>query len=664
MRFQILVGAGILAAIALTGCGTSSPTLATVGNERITLADFEDSYIKNNGGRDSAVASSLSDRQRYLDLLVKFRMKVQEARQRGLDRDSSIREELDMYRASVAQAYLVEREMVNPAIRRAYERQKEQVRASHILIRVAPNARAQDTLGAWGRAMGVIGQIPREPFDSLARRNSEDPSAATNGGDLGYFGGGRMVPEFEDAAFALKPGEYTKTPIRTQFGYHIIKVTERRPNPGSVGLAHVLLRFAQDGHDSVAVRDTAMAVYAKLKQGLPFAEAVRQHSQDPQSVPRGGEIGVFEIARLPLPLQELLKNVPADSLVAPLWQPYGFHLIKVLQRKPVPPFAEIEKSLRDSYEQQRRSYDYRQYVNALAKKYEVLIDSATLAALENAFDTTKVSPVDSWADTLSAALRARTLVKVAGRPTTVQEFVDRANGSNQYHPQVLKPQAVRAMIPPLIDALVIEQHGRDASASDPMLVDLMKQYEEGILLYRVDQDEVWKKLPITDSLLHVYYDAHKDAYQWPDRVNVAEIFVGSDSLVNVCVNEIRKTKDFGAVAKRRTVRQQYAEKMGEWGLLPVSTNELTVRAAAMAVDSVSAPFRYQNGWSIVKTVAKEPARGKTFEEAKPEVMSAYQDIAAKQREQEWVEELRKKYPVTIDTDLLTQAFKKVPTDAH
>lgn len=168
---------------------------------------------------------------------------------------------------------------------------------------------------------------------------------------------------------------------------------------------------------------------------------------------------------------------------------------------------------------------------------------------------------------------------------------------------------------------------------------------------------------INDSLLRGYYAEHKDSYQWPDRVNFAEIYVTSDSLAKVCAEEIRKTKDFGAVAARRTIRPQYGEKKGEWGLLPVSTNDLSQRAASMAVDSISLPFRYLGGWSILKTLAKEQARIKTFEEAKPEVMSAFQDVAAKERMQQWTEELRAAYPVTISADLLKDAFQRTAADA-
>ena len=265
-----ILGVSFLTIVLFIGCGTSNPTLATIGDEKITLHNFEDSYAKNNGGWDTSATSSLEDRQRFLDLIVKYKLKVKEARAQGLEKDSAIINEMDTYHVAVAQSYMIEKEVVEPGVQQLYDRKKKKyVQAiyfsafrllQHLTIRLA----------AYERAMNAIAQIPHIPFDSLAYQLSEDPSAKSNHGDLGFFTGGRMVPEFEDACYSLKPGEYTKTPVRTQFGYHIIKVTARQPNPGSVRISHILLRFNDSLSDTAAVRDTIWMLYKQIKERSRF----------------------------------------------------------------------------------------------------------------------------------------------------------------------------------------------------------------------------------------------------------------------------------------------------------------------------------------------------------------------------------------------------------
>ena len=663
MPFRFVFAAGIAGLVLLNGCGTSNPILATVGSKQITLSEFEENYAKNNAAKDSATVPSREDRQRYLDLLIKFQLKVQEARARGLDRDSAIQAELETYRSNVAQSYVVDKEIVGPGVRQAYDRRKETLRASHILLRCAPNASPEETLKVYSKAMSIIAQLATVPFDSLARSQSEDQSAKTNSGDIGYFSGGRMVPEFEDACYAMKPGELLRLPVRSQFGYHIIRVTAREPNHGAAHLSHILLRVMDAKTDTAALRDTAWAVFRRLQHGLPFLEGVHRYSTDPASVMKDGDIGFFDRDRLPPALAEGVYRMPADSLIEPFHMPYGFHLVKVMGFRPVPTFEESENEIRSAYQQQRYPHDYQNYMAQLRTKYPVAVDSAVLKQFAVAFDSTKTPGTVGWSDTLTAPLRGKVLMTVGTHPYTVGQVVERIGATTDLHTFTLTPHNVRSLIQKVEEMFIFDEHGQALMQQRPKFAALMKEYEDGVLLYRVEQDEVWQKLPVSDSLQRVYFDAHREEYRWPERVNFAEIYLTKDSLITVCQKKLRAKQPFDTVAATYTARPGYAEKKGVWGLLPVSVNDLADRAMKMAVDSVSAPFKYQNGWSILKTLAKEGARTKTYEEALPEVASAFQEVAAKKREQEWIDGLRTKYPVRIDTELLNAAFVR-KADAH
>ena len=658
MAHKLIFAISIIPILFLFGCGASNPTIATIGDEKITLNYFEDNYAKNNGGWDTSAISSIEERQRFLDLLIKFRLKVKEARARGLEKDSDIVNEMKTYNTSVAQSYIIEKEVIEPGLQKLYDRKTDEVRASHILFRLTPKASPQDTLKAYERAMNTLAQIPHVPFDTLASKYSEDWSVKANYGDLGFFSGGKMVPEFEDACYSLRPGEYTKTPIRTQFGYHIIKVTARQPNPGSVRISHILLRFNEDLTDTAAVRDTVWMIYRKLKSGASFTELMQKYSQDPRSVTNNGDIGFYDRDRLPQNVADMFYKMKIDSISEPMRFNYGFHIFKLTEKKALPSFAEMQKDLKEPYKQVRYQHEYNQYVQGLKAQYHVSIDSSVVRKLISSLDTTKISGSEEWKDTLSAEMLKMTLIHRTGNPFTVHDFVENVLTTNDFKNYILTPDNIWLLTNKLLDVAALEEHAWHTTERYPILAKLLKEYEEGILLYRVEQDEVWKKVAVNDSLLKEYYNAHKEEYRWPERVNFAEIFTVADSTAKAAYWKVQYGENFLDVAQEYTNRPGYQEKKGVWGFQPFASNDLSRKASTMAVDSVSEPFQYESGWSIIKTLAKDSAHVKSFEDATPETASGYQEIAIKQREQDWVETLKKKYPVTLNKEALTEAFKR------
>ena len=658
MTHKLIFGISIISILSLFGCGTSNPIIATIGDENITLNNFEDNYAKNNGGWDTSTVSTIEDRQRFLDLLIKFKLKVKEARSQGLEKDSAIISEMDTYNTSVAQSYIIEKDVVNPGMQQMYNRKKDEVRASHILIRLTAKATPQDTLHAYEQAMNIIAQLPQVPFDTLAFKYSEDPSAKNNYGDLGFFSGGRMVPEFEDACYSLKPGEYTKTPVRSQFGYHVIKVTAHQQNPGSVRISHILLRFNEGSTDTAAVRDSIWMIYRKLKSGASFVEMVQKYSQDPQKATNNGDIGFYDRDRIPPKVADVFYKMKVDSISEPMQFNYGYHIFKLTEKKAVPSFTEMENELKEPYKKVRYDYEYSQYIRGFKAKYQVRIDSSAVRKLISSIDTTKISGVYGWKDTLSAEMLKMTIIHSTGRPFTVNDFTEKLLAGNDFKSYVLSPDNIWLITNKLLDVVAIEEHARHATERFSVLASLLKEYEEGILLYRVEQDEVWKKVVVNDSLLKEYYNAHKEEYRWPERVNFSEIFTLADSMAKEAYWKVKYSEDFLDVAQEYTNRPGYKERKGVWGFQPFASNDLSIKASTMTIDSVTEPFQYQSGWSIIKTLAKDSAHVKSFEDATPEVASGYQEVATKKREQDWVDTLKNKYPVTINKEALKEAFKR------
>jgi peptidyl-prolyl cis-trans isomerase SurA len=653
----IILGLGLM----LAGCAGSGPAVvATIGKDPLTLEDFEASYAKNNGGWDKGVASTQEDRERFLDLLVKFHLKVREATERGLLADSAIKSEMEGYKIAVATSYMLEREIVEPRIRELYKRKTEEIHASHILIRVDRDASPADTLAAYQKAMKVIDLIPKSVFDTLAVTYSEDQSAVLNKGDIGYFSSGRMVPEFEDACYGMKSGEYTRVPVRSQYGYHVIKILDRQKSKGSVRVSHIVWRFTSTSNDSLGLKDSVWMVYNQLRSGLDFAAAAKQYSQDPGSSMNGGDIGTYERGKVMREIENLFYATPLDSVTKPFRMPYGYHIFKITGFSGVQPFEEIEKDMRQSYQQTRYNADYDNYVRGLKKQYKLFIDDAIVAQLTHSFDSTTTPVSYTWSDTLTSELKTKVLLVCQGRPFTVADFVEHVNATAELKSLLLQSNNVRQMVNRMADAKIVEEHARQIPDRYPAFNKLLKEYQDGILLYRIEQDEIWKKIVVNDSLLKIFHGENKEKFRWPARVSFAEVYVTTDSVANLAYKEIKSGKNFSDVAERYTMRSGYKEKKGVWELTPVETNEVTQHAFSMAVDSIAPPFKYATGLSILKTIAKDSAHAKTFTESTPELLSAYQEHASKVREDEWLTELKNRYPVVLRKEVLSEAFKKTP----
>jgi len=234
----------------------------------------------------------------------------------------------------------------------------------------------------------------------------------------------------------------------------------------------------------------------------------------------------------------------------------------------------------------------------------------------------------------------------------------------EFRGTMLTPPNIDAMVNRLADARVMRAHALKATERYPELKSLLDEYLDGILLYRIEQDEVWKKVVVNDSLLRSFYDTTRTRYQWPSRVNFAEIYVTSDSVKKEVEQKLGRGEDFLTIAEEYTARPGYRDKLGIWGFQAYNLNDLTQRASNLEVGSVTGFFPEENGWSNIKVLGKDSARTKSFEEAGPELASAYQEQASKVREEEWVESLKHKYGVALHNDALMQAFKRKPVEKN
>ena len=356
--------------------------LFTIDNHPYYTDEFIRVYNKN---LDLVKDDSQKDLDKYLDLFLGYKLKVEKANKIGLQNGTSYQNELKSYRNQLSKNYVNDSKVTNELVHEAYDRMQQEVRASHILVLVDEGASPQDTLKAYNKVLDVKKRLDAgEDFIKVAQQFSEDPSVKENNGDLGYFSAFRMVYPFENAAYKTKLGQISK-PFRTRFGYHIIKVVDKRVNRGEVTVAHIMILKQNDAAQNEKAKTTIDDIYKKIQQGESFESLAQQFSEDKSSSAKGGVLQRFGSGQLS---SEEFENVAFElkdknQISVPFQSQFGWHIVKLIEKHPVRTFDDMKFELEEKIRKDERSL---LITNSLAKKlrakYTFTKDSKLIATIK------------------------------------------------------------------------------------------------------------------------------------------------------------------------------------------------------------------------------------------------------------------------------------------
>jgi peptidyl-prolyl cis-trans isomerase SurA len=764
----------VVATIALLGIllGGCAPKLqdsivAEIGNDKVTLGDYEALYVKSNGSREHGQSASLEEREQFLDLMIRYRLKLADAYAQGLDRRADVREEINQYKGSLARSYLTEHKLIRPAIETFTRRRAEEIRASHILLELKPDASPADSAEAYRQAYDIIreAQAGRD-FTALVKAFSKDPTAERNNGDLYFFTTGQMVPEFEDAAYGLQVGQITAAPVRTRYGLHIIKVTDRQPAPGDVRCSHIMIRFASPTptpEDTAAAYARIRAIQDSLKAGEDFAALARRNSEDRGSAPAGGDLNWFTRRRWVQPFDEVAMSLAVGQVSDIVRTPFGYHLILCTDRRPPKSAEEMEEDIKRQYQQTRFPADFARLLQGIKAELAYSVDDSVLALFYGALDSTGTTADSGWVERIPPEVGSMTLLRIDGRPFSVDSVAGLLRDRQDLGVLHLRASTLQPGLDRVTESLLFSAKADRLEREDPAFAALLREYKEGILLYQVEQENVWSRVQSSDSSLRAFFETRRDDYTYPDRVRFSELRLASsqvasavsaelasgltleelayrdslrmgqptelslvlpsgsskipqvsadalraftrelstDSLTRIRVQALADTASHGARNERLASRRLRSLllfatrslaiapsridtllRRGSWGS-PHRQDTLSVtlvgrqrrvsgsvttatlapeadprakQADALALGATSQPFVHNAATVVVRLDAREPARQKTFEEAAPEVATAYQDYDSKRLEQGWLKELQTRFPVIKHPEVLHQAF--------
>lgn len=636
--------------------------IAKYGDHTITAGEFNQAYAKNGVGSGDIKKDSLSSLKNFLGLYLVYKMKLADGYSQGLDKDPDIIKEVKEYSDQVANTVYIEKTIIEPNLKRLYERGKWEYRVSHIMFTPA-KGNENETLKL---ANAILDSVRNgADFSEMAKKYSEDKFSKENGGDLYYITTGQLPLSIENAIYSTKEGQVYPKLVRSDFGYHIIKVTEKRERHPKIRVSHILIKPVIEEKQSTPVemetatekaKQLADSVYQKLKAGGDFAELAEKYSDDPGSAIKGGDIGFFSRNQTVRPFDEAAFNLKKEGDISEVIQsPFGFHIIKLTGILAYPSYDEEKDELLKVFKARQYNEVYNNILDSLRTKYNYTENKEVLNIIKSRIDSLK-NRMNFAA--LPDSIKDKILFTEDNKNYTVGNFVSILEALPKEESEKLTKMPFQESVLKVAGEQLLLKNLPDFKKTDPAIKNMLEDYKKGAIIFKLQQEEIWNKLKMDSASVFNYFITHDKKYMWPDRVKFTELFTLSDSLIHHYENLIRNGADFDTLCANYTERKGYKEKVGHWTLRDKTHNDLYEKAWSMTrIGQFSDIYKNFGGYSIVRLDQKDPAHIKTFDEARTQVTSDYQEEQMEELEKAYQEKLSKKYKPIIYTDHFEEIYK-------
>lgn len=624
----------------------ADPVLMKINGKPVLKSEFEYIYNKNNSN-NSLDKKTLEE---YVDLFVNFKLKVEEAEAQGIDTTKAFINELAGYRSQLTKPYLTDAKVDEQVLQEAYDRMKEDIEVSHILIRIPQSAAPADTLAAWKKINAIAKRLEKEDFAKVAKATSEDESAEQNGGYIGWISSFRTVYPFETVAYNTKVGTISK-PVRTAFGYHIIKVQGRRNTLGEVLVSHIM-RFTTQGDDAKnkAAKATIDSIYTALKAGADFGKLASELSEDRGSATKNGELPWFGTGRMVPEFETAafaLKN--KGDISAPIQSAYGWHIIKKLDSKSIDTYENMRADLEQKVKRdERANFGQKSFVAKLSKDYNLTVNTPNLDEFSKLLNNKSIS--DSVYLVEIAKLN-KPLFSFANKKYSQNDFAIYLKNNNQ------NGNGVAGAIKDKFDAFVEKEL---MAYEDSQLENkhddfrfLINEYHDGILLFEVSNNEVWDKASKDTEGLSKYFSSHKSDYKWEKPHYKGRIIYCKDKETLKTAKSLVKNLHNDSIDKflRNRLNDSIQYVKIEKGVFIQGENKAVDKYGFKLKKADYTPTEeYPYVFAIGKNLKYSP---EDYSDVRGLVTADYQEYL----EKEWIAALRKKYTVEIDQNVLKTVKK-------
>lgn len=621
----------------------NDPVLMKIAGKDVTKSEFEYIWNKNNSNTTTDM-KSLND---YVDLFINFKLKVAEAETQGIDTTQAFISELSGYRKQLITPYLTDKDAEEAMIKMCYDRLRQYTEVSHILLAVQPDATPEDTLKLYQKAQALYKRaLKGEDFAKLAKENSDDGSKE-EGGYLGYATGLRYVFPFENAAYNTPIGKIS-APIRSQFGYHIIKVLNRVDAGGKYRSAHIMkaVQATATPEEKAAAKDSIFKIYKALQAGGDFTKFATTQSDDRGAAERGGEYGLMFCGSLPYEYESNVFKLKVGEYSAPFQSKYGWHLVKALEFQPYPPLEEMRNDVTGFIAQDgaRQQVAKNSLIERIKKDYGYVKDQAGFDQFVKAYELIRAKGDSTMLKTLVES--SNPLFVLNGKSYAQKDFASvlakKANAGNNLIEAYNNYVGETAMA----------CEDKNLEKKYPEFGHLMQEYRDGILLFEVSNREVWDKASQDTKGLEKFFKDSVAKYNW-DKPHYKG-FVISCANAEIAAKAKKMIKklavDSISIVLKRTFNTDTTSVIKvEQGLFTQGENGnvdfLAFKRTKPEVDK-KYPVAFLNG----KVLAKGP---ESYTDVRGLVISDYQNFL----EESWIKSLRAKYKVIVNKEVLNTVNK-------
>lgn len=648
--------------LSLTLFGQNDKTLLVIENQKVPVSEFLDIYTKNNKNVDYSKASI----DEYLDLFINYKLKLMEIQRLRLDTQKNFINEFQKYRDQLAQSYLIDKNTVDKLLNEAYSRMQNDVRVSHILVKLSPYANPKDTLKAYNKALEIRKKLLNgADFTKLAIEMSDDNSARDqntadgrlipgNGGDLGYFNVFNMLYEFESAAYNLNVGEIS-LPVRTPVGYHIIKLTEKHPAIYRFKIAHILLMYPPNAtaQNKESIKAKADSIYKEILHGADFAELANLHSDDKGSANKGGELPWLTPFRLvPSFVKPIYSHNPGDY-IPPVETFYGWHIIKLIDKQSPPEFASVKQELLTKlYKDPRYLLAQKKIADSLKQVYKIQYDKKLLvniaksinkdSLLKRSFNESQIPNLDNI------------LVKIDDNSIYIKDFANYIKKNQSLFTNTDDIQIfVNKMFDNFLNDKILEIEKENLENKNPKFAAQINDYKEGILIFNLMDQNIWSKAMKDTAGLKAYYETIKNKYLTDEKAKIG-IFKTNDAKI---AKKVQKT------LQKNIKKSQYnpnlilskinkKNNVVSYDSIVIETKKLADIGLEKNVNAILTKENnnsYEIYW-LQDIIAPQP---KSLDEVRGLVISEYQTYLEKQ----WINELRNRYHWQVNEEVLKSLYK-------
>ena len=630
--------------IASFGQVKSDDVLFTVNDESVLASEFIRVYGKN---LDLVQEQSQKDVDEYLKLFVNYKLKLAEARALEFDKKPTYLKELNGYKKQLSKSYLTDNKVTDALVNEAYERISYDVNARHVLVRIEEFD--TDTTDVYKKILDLRARFLKEGFDKL--RTSAHNQNTVFVEDLGYFSGFKMAYAFESEAFKTPIGEISQ-PFRTQFGYHVVEVLDKRKSRGEVTVGHIMVLNEQKDSTIVA-EERIKEIYNLFQQGQEFESLAKQFSEDKSSAKNGGKLSAFKSGQLSSVKfeNEAFKLQNSLDVSAPFQSDYGWHIVKLYNKKPLEPFEEVKRSLEQRVKRDSRSKLINSAMSKkLREKYKISSSNKALPYFQELIDDRFFNKTWSIPESLE---KDKEFVTIGNKVYTYLDFANYLNVAQRAVKGKLLPKdLINFQYEAFLDKEVLAYHEENLEFENKEFANVLNEYREGLLLFDLMETKIWNAVKKDTVALQKHYEANKDKYVWPERV---------EAIVITSANEEDVKKAKKALEDQTSIEDIKAQiNINDKQNIIVTTGIMSKEDQSLPEDflvkkGVSEIYKNNKSFHVAEVIEILPESTKSFKDAQGPVTSDYQTIY----EANWMQELTDKYKVKINQEILEKVKSQI-----